>query len=64
MKEYSGLSLYGHRAITEIIIDVGSMLQIDIMHTDEYPIFDNVVMCNSGHYYLTEDQINKGGFNA
>ena len=50
--EFIGVSQYGDRMFTEIVIDVGSMLQIDISHIENYPVFDNVVMCNGGVFYI------------
>jgi len=52
MIEYSDLTLYGDRAFTEIVINVGSMLQIDISHVEERPVFDNICMCQSGVFYI------------
>ena len=50
--EFTGVSQYGDRVFTEIVIDVGSMLQIDISHAENCPVLDNVVMCNGGVFYI------------
>jgi len=52
INEYTDVAIYGDRVFTEIVIDVGSMLQIDISHLEVWPVFDNICMCQSGVFHI------------